>query len=102
RRRAVETLEELVTAYAAEPLAVYAEGCTTSGADLVEVVGGRFASAHRSRIAAATSRLVACSSLSFLAARFCLMVLLGFLTVACRGDLSAMAVPARPDVSAPP
>jgi hypothetical protein len=29
-RRAVETLEELVTAYAAEPLAFYAESCTTS------------------------------------------------------------------------
>jgi hypothetical protein len=72
------------------------------GADLVEVVGGRFASAHRSRIAAAMSRLAPCSSLSFLAARFCLMVLLGFLTAAPRGDLSAMALPVRPGVRAPP
>jgi phosphohistidine phosphatase SixA len=29
-RRAVETLDELVTAYAAEPPAFYAESCTTS------------------------------------------------------------------------
>jgi hypothetical protein len=67
-------------------------------ADLVKVAGGWFGSAYRSRTAAMTSRLVACSSLSFLVARFCLMVLLGFLMVACRGDLSAMALLARPGV----
>ena len=61
-------------------------------------VDRRFGSAHRSRTATRTSRLPACWTLSFLAARFCLMVLLGFLTVAPRGDLSAMALPVRPGV----
>jgi hypothetical protein len=47
-------------------------------ADLTEVASGRFGAAHRPRTAATTSRRVACSTLSFFAARFCLMVLLGF------------------------
>ena len=33
--------------------------------------------------------------LEFLGGALCLMVLLGFLMVACRGDLSAMALPAQ-------
>ncbi len=63
-------------------------------------MGGRFWSAHRSRTAARTSRRAACWTLSFLAARFCLMVLLGFFMVVSRGDLSAMALPARPSARA--